>query len=145
MDIFNGVIWLVSFVLFLIVELVTVSLVSIWFAGGALVAFIVNLLGYGIWIQVGAFFVVSTLLLAITRPLASKFINRGIVKTNIDELVGKKVKVVEKVDNIENTGKVVLNGVEWTTRSESDDIAFEVGTLVVVKEVKGVKLIVAKQ
>ena len=72
-------------------------------------------------------------------------INRGIVKTNIDELVGKKVKVVEKVDNIENTGKVVLNGVEWTTRSEADDIAFEAGTLVVVKEVKGVKLIVAKQ
>ncbi len=142
MDIISAVLWLVCFVVFLVVEIATVSLVSVWFAGGALVAFIVNLIGLNIWIQVVTFVVVSLVLLVATRPLATRFINKGLVKTNVDETIGKKVKVIEKIDNINETGKTMLNGVEWTARSKDENRTFEAGELVVVVEVQGVKLIV---
>lgn len=141
-DIISAVIWLVSFVVFLIVEIATVSLVSVWFAGGALVAFVVNLIGFNIWVQIVAFVAGSLILLALTRPMAARFINKGLVKTNVEETVGKTVKVIENIDNINETGKVMLNGVEWMARSTEDDVPYEAGMLVTVSEVQGVKLIV---
>lgn len=142
MDIINAIVWLVCFVVFLIVEIATVSLVSVWFAGGAIAAFVVNLIGFNIWVQLGAFIVASFVLLLATRPFAVRFINKGIVKTNVDEYVGRTVKVVEKIDNINETGKVIVNGIEWTARSEDDANLIEVDEVVTVVEVQGVKLIV---
>lgn len=143
MNLVSAILWLACFIIFLVVEIATVSLVSVWFAGGALVAFIVNLMGVNsIWIQTGTFIGVSVVLLAITRPLASRFINRGLVKTNVDEIIGKRVKVIEQINNINETGKVMHNGVEWTARNLDDSGVIEKDSLVEVVEVKGVKLIV---
>lgn len=144
MEIISAVIWLVCFVLFLIVEIATISLVSVWFAGGALVAFLANLIGFELWVQIIVFVVVSLILLALTRPVASRFINKDLVKTNVDEVLGKTVKVIERIDNIGETGKVMLNGVEWTARSEDDQIILEVNELVKIIRVQGVKVIVQK-
>ena len=144
MDIFNGVIWLVSFVLFLIVELVTVSLVSIWFAGGALVAMLIATLGGGTILQVVVFLVVSLVLLIFTRPFALNYINSTRIKTNYEGIIGKVVRITEDVDNMNGTGCATVNGQEWTVRSVNDNNKIEAGKLAKVVNIKGVKLIVDK-
>jgi len=145
MNMISAFIWLAAFIFFLVVEVTTVTLVSVWFAGGALVAFIVNLAGCdNIFIQIAVFVGVSLVLLAITRPLASRFVNKNIVKTNADEIIGKSIKILEKVDNINGTGLAKYNGLEWTVRASDDNVIIEEGEMVRVIEVSGVKLIVEK-
>ncbi|KAI4451472.1 hypothetical protein C823_006031 [Eubacterium plexicaudatum ASF492] len=45
-------IWLALMILFLVVEIITVGLTSIWFAGGALAALLASFIGAGIVIQI---------------------------------------------------------------------------------------------
>ena len=93
--------WLGLMILFLVVELATVGLTSIWLAGGALIALFVALAGATVAWQCIAFIVVSVLLLIFTRPFATRYINRHHEKTNCDELIGRTVRVTEQVDNYE--------------------------------------------
>lgn len=138
-------IWLVLLIGLAIIEALTMGLTTIWFAGGALVAFIVSTLGGPIWLQMIAFVVVSFILLIFTRPFAVKYINKQTVKTNIDDVIGKTAKVKEVVDNINATGHVLLNGQEWTARSSKEDVVIPEDTLVIVERIEGVKLIVKKK
>lgn len=112
--------WLGLMILFLVVELATVGLTSIWLAGGALIALFVALAGGTVAWQCIAFIVASVLLLLFTRPFATRYINRHHEKTNCDDLIGRTVKVTEQVDNYEQTGAAFANGLEWTARSEKD-------------------------
>ena len=68
--------WLILFVILLVIEIFTMGLTTIWFAGGALVAFITGILGFGMVVQVIVFIVVSLVLLIATRPIAEKFFNQ---------------------------------------------------------------------
>mgnify|MGYP000319372388 FL=1 len=133
--------WLGLMILFLVVELATVGLTSIWLAGGALIALFVALAGATVAWQCIAFIVVSVLLLIFTRPFATRYINRHHEKTNCDELIGRTVRVTEQVDNYEQTGAAFANGLEWTARSEKDDQKIEAGSLATVTAISGVKLI----
>ena len=135
-------IWIALIIVFLIIEIATVGLATIWFAGGAVVALFAGLIGAPIWLQVLLFFVVSVLLLIFTRPWAMKYIAPHKTKTNYESAVGKTVRVTEKIDNVAGTGTVILGGQEWTARSERDDVTFEVDSLPRVMAVSGVKLIV---
>lgn len=132
-------------IVFLIVEIATVGLASIWFAGGALVAAIACLMGASLWVQIFLFFAVSFVLLYFTRPWALKFIRPKNIKTNYEEIEGKSVKVIERVDNLKGTGKVLYNGVEWTARAERDGEIFEAEEMAQALEVQGVKMILRKQ
>lgn len=135
-------IWIALIIICLIVEIATVGLTTIWFAGGALVAILAGIIGAPIWLQIFLFFVVSVLLLIFTRPWALKYITPHKVKTNYEDAIGKKVKVTARIDNAAGTGTVILNGQEWTARSEQDDVTFEVDSMPEVVKVSGVKLIV---
>lgn len=137
-------IWLGLFILLIIIELATVGLTTIWFAGGALMAMAADLLGADILAQVLIFLAVSCVLLIFTRPWAMKHLNRKRVKTNYESEIGKIIKISEKVDNLNQTGKSVVNGQEWTVRSKDDRILLEEGSLAKVVTVSGVKLIVEK-
>lgn len=141
---YNAVLWLILMVILIIFEIMTLGLYTIWFAGGALVAFFATMLGFNIWVQCVAFLVVSAVLLLFTRPVVQDKFNRSKVKTNADSLVGEKIKITEKVDNINGTGCAVVNGLEWTVRSESDDVIIEEGDIVTISAIEGVKLIVRK-
>ena len=134
--------WLVAFVILIGIEAATMALTTIWFAGGALFAFFVAIFGFSVKMQLVVFLVVSFLMLLFTRPLAARFINRETVKTNVDGLIGRKAKVITKIDNNEPSGVAVVNGQEWTARSADDAVTIPVGTHVLIKEVRGVKLIV---
>ena len=134
--------WLVAFVILIGIEAATMALTTIWFAGGAVFAFFAAVLGFSIQTQLVVFLIVSFILLRFTRPLAMRFVNRETVKTNVDGLIGRRAKVITKIDNNEPSGATVVDGQEWTARSMDDAVTIPVGTHVVIKEVRGVKLIV---
>lgn len=135
-------IWLAFMIVFIVVEIITVGLTSIWFAGGALAALLAALTGLGIVVQIVIFFGVSFILLFYTRPFALKYVKPHNVKTNYEEIIGKEVLVTERIDNKEETGKAVFNGMEWTARSIEEQSVMEAGEKAHVVEIKGVKLYV---
>lgn len=135
--------WLIGMVVFLVIEIVTLGLTTIWFAGGALIAFLASLLGASVPVQVILFFAVSFILLLFTRPVLQKKLNSTREKTNVNSMVGKEGKVEETIDNFNETGKILISGMEWTARSEQEDVVIPKGSKVIVKAVKGVKVIVA--
>ena len=103
----EAIVWLALFVILLIVELLTVGLTSIWFAGGALAALVLELLGVDlIW-----------------------------------QAVGKIVRITQRVDDLAQTGKGILDGMEWTVRTDGKEV-LEKDTLARVIRISGVKLIV---
>ena len=71
-----AVYWLIASAVFLLVEIMTLGLTSIWFAGGAVVAAITALFGVPFWVQMLIFIVVTCLLFALTRPVAKRYLDR---------------------------------------------------------------------
>lgn len=139
------IIWLLLVVILLVIELVTVGLTTIWFAAGSAAAFLLSLTGVGIGWQIGIFLVVSIVLLIFTRPWALKYVNRNREKTNYESLIGKTVKVTQRISNTDQTGAAVYDGQEWTARSLTDDRTIEEGKHAVVEKIEGVKLIVREK
>ena len=136
------IIWTALIILFIVVEIISVGLTSIWFAGGALIAAIAAGLGLGIVPQLLLFFCVSLVLLLFTRPAALKLMNKGTEKTNVEGLLGKKAVVIQKINNLAQTGQVRINDIEWMARTSDDSVTIPVDTVVIIKAVHGVKLIV---
>ena len=137
----EAIAWLILLCLFLLVEIATLGLTTIWFAGGALVAFITALCGLDVIVQILVFFILSVILLIFTRPLAVNYFNKNRVATNTESLIGAEAKVVETINNRENTGVVNLNGLDWTARSVDNQI-IPAGTIVRLVKIAGVKAIV---
>jgi membrane protein implicated in regulation of membrane protease activity len=133
--------WIVALVIFLVVEAVSAGLVSIWFAAGALAALICAALKGPLWLQALWFVVVSGVTLILPRPLGKEYVNGKSVATNADRNIGRSAVVTEKVDNLAGVGTVKLDGVLWSARSVND-APIEEGTTVVVREIRGVKLLV---
>lgn len=138
------ILWLVVFVLMVIIEIATMGLTTIWFAGGAVISFLLALFGVPFKAQIVVFLIVSFLILFITRPIAMKHLNLKRTKTNVDELAGKHAVVTKEINNIKGEGQIVLNGIEWTARSEDDEIV-PANTEVEVVEIKGVKAFVRQK
>ena len=143
-DSYITIAWLALLIILLIIEIITVGLTSIWAAGGALAALLLNILGFPLAGQIIVFFVVTFVLLYFTRPFAVKYINTQRVKTNYEGIIGKTIRITETVDNISQTGTAVVNGQEWTVRAEKDGDILEPDTLAKVVNIAGVKLIVRK-
>ena len=141
----EAICWLAIVIVLLVIEIATLGLTTIWFAGGALVACIAALLHANIWVQIVLFLVVSVLLLFFTRPLAVRYMNKDWTKTNVDSMVGKEAVVTEAIDNLKAQGVVQVNGLEWTARSEESQEVIPKGAIVEVGRVDGVKLIVRKK
>lgn len=135
--------WLVLFVVLLVVEIATMGLTTVWFAGGALIAFFAAYIHLGIGLQIVLFLAVSILLLVLTRPIAVKYFNQEREKTNADSLIGQNAVVKEEINTIKATGRVEVNGMEWSAKTEHTEI-IEVNTVVSIKGIQGVKLIVEK-
>jgi len=136
------VIWLVILILAICIEVGTMGLSSIWFAGGALIAVLAAMLSLPVWLQILLFLLVSILLLVFTRPIAVKYFNKDRVRTNVESMIGRQAIVVSEIDNLQGIGQVTVGGQEWSARSEDEQKRFAVGTVVEVVAVSGVKLIV---
>ena len=134
--------WLVVLIVCIAIEAMTMSLTTVWFAGGALVAVFVAVLNGPIALQVVLFVLVSMLMLFFTRPVAVKYFNKDRVKTNVESLVGKTAVVTADVDNIQGVGQAIVNGQEWSARSIDDGMRISAGTVVEIIAINGVKLLV---
>ena len=139
------IMWLILLACFLVVEAITVGLTTIWFAAGALAAFLFALAGANLLIQILAFFVVSAILLFAMRPVASKWLNKDRVRTNAESLVGKTAVVTEPINNLAGTGQVQVQGQYWTARAVSDQVQITKDARVVIEKISGVKLIVKEE
>lgn len=136
--------WIAALVILVVVEAATAQLVTIWFAVGALGALIAELFGQDLWIQWTVFVVVSLLSLLATRPLVKKVTKKKIQPTNADRNIGAQAIVLEDIDNTKGSGSVNVKGVTWTARSKNGDF-IEKGSMVIVQEIEGAKLLVAKE
>lgn len=139
------IMWLILLACFLVVEAITVGLTTIWFAGGALVAAIASGLEAGILIQWVLFLIVSLALLIFTRPMAVRYMNKGVPKTNVNSLIGERAVVIQKINNLEQTGQVRINDIEWMARTSSDEVTIPEHAIVTIEGVQGVKLIVKEE
>lgn len=135
-------VWFGALVLFLLIESQTVSVVSLWFAAGALAGMITALCSGPIWLQAVLFFAVSIALLACLRPVVRKYFTPRLAKTNVDSVVGTTGPVMEDIDNLQSTGRVKLGGMEWSARSTTGQpIAKD--TIVRVDRIEGNKVFVS--
>jgi len=139
-----NIIWIMAAIVFGIAEALTGQLISIWFALGSAASFIAALLGANLYIQFAVFIVVSIITTIATRPLAKKLLADKITSTNSDTLIGKKFIVSDDIDNRHSKGGIKIRGVEWTARSNDDNIVINTGEDVIVEKIEGVKLIVKK-
>ncbi len=138
-----AILWLVLLVVFLVAEGMTVAMVSLWFAIGALVSLVAGLLGAPEWLQAVLFFAVSGVMLVLLRPISKKYLAPK-TKTNVEAVVGTTGRVTVAVDNDSAVGQVKLGAMEWTARSTSGKV-LEVGTLVTVDRIEGVKVFVSEK
>ncbi len=137
-------VWLAVIVICVVIEIVTFDLVSVWFAIGAVIPFILaGIGGIRIEIQIAVFVVVSALLIAFVRRLAKKFLFRNMnSKTNLEQYEGKQLRMLEECD-FEHNGSVKINDVVWTATSENNE-KIEKDAVVEVVRFEGNKIIVKK-
>lgn len=133
--------WLLLAAIFIVAEIISLGLTTIWFAGGAFVAAIAGLAGANVVVQVVLFVVVSLALVVLTRPIAKKYLDVNTEKTNVEALVGMNAYVLEEINNVQGSGRAKVNGMEWTARSIEDSVVIPAGIQVKIVEVSGVKLI----
>ena len=135
-----NIFWCVVFIVFLVIELLTVNLVTLWFAAGALGAWISTAFTGNWMIQTGVFVLVSLVALLALRPLAKKLRKTDPEPTNADRAVGKEAVVTRPVQNDRGEGEVTLEGVVWSAVSEGGEPLTE-GERVRVTGIRGVKLV----
>lgn len=136
-----GIVWLAAVVVFVVTELMTVSLVSVWFAVGAVAGLLAAVWGWTFLNQLLAFVLVTGIALAVTRPLVRRFASKAMTHTNADRVLGGTGRVTETVDS--ENGAVYVDGKTWTARSEAGDV-IPVEAPVRIERIEGVKLYVTR-
>ena len=136
--------WLAILILGVILEGVTLSLTTIWFAISALIVYVLAMLGVPFAIQVVLFFVIAIVLLAVTKPIAKKYLKIGHEKTNVYRFIGEIGIVIVPIDNMSNQGQVKVKGQIWSAKTPNGEL-IEMNKRVKVLSVEGVKLIVEEE
>lgn len=136
-------IWLIIAGICLIIEIMTVGFLIFWFAIGALLAMVVSFFTNNIIMQTSVFVISSTILIFATKPFVKKFANnKNAIQTNVYSTVGKIGIVTKDIDSLQSLGQVKVGGEIWSAIG-LDDMNILQGTEVEIKEIKGVKAIVA--
>lgn len=141
----EAVYWLGAVIVLLVIEIATLGLTTIWFAGGALAAAIAAGCNANLVVQIIVFVAVSVILLLFTRPIAVRYLNKDHVKTNADRFIGQEAVVLETIDNLNASGRAQIAGMEWTARAVDEKDIIEFGTIVLVERIDGVKLMVRRK
>lgn len=138
----NVITWLVILVVLVVIELLTMGLTTIWFAGGALIGAILALFNVPVMVQIIIALIVSMVLMFFTRPVAVKYFNKDRVRTNVESLIGHVAVVISDIDNMKAMGQVNVGGQEWSARSTVDGVVIPKDTVVEIVSISGVKLMV---
>ncbi len=137
-------IWLAVIVGALILEGMTLMLVTIWFIPGALISLVLALCSVPLWIQIAVFILSALVFLLFLKPISRNFLGVKHVATNADAVIGEKAVVTEAINNIDGCGQVKVKGQVWTSRSFDESVTFAEGDVLTVIAIEGVKLICKK-
>lgn len=137
--------WAIAFIIFVIAELATIQLISIWLAAAALVtiAFTVIFDETSLFMQLGFFIAASVFFLAITFPWLKKRRSKGHISTNHELYIGMTATVIEEIDLNKGTGRVTLSGIDWGAVPFDGISVIPKGSVVVVEKLQGTKLAVS--
>jgi membrane protein implicated in regulation of membrane protease activity len=135
--------WLAVAMVLGLAELVSLDLILLMLAGGALVGALTALFLLPVPVQVIAAVLTSIAMLAIVRPSVVKRLHSGPdLVTGHDKLVGKQGVVLSEVSC--DGGQVRIAGEVWTARPYDDDAVIEPGARVDVFEIRGATAMVHK-
>ena len=137
-------IWIGVIVFAVIAEIYTFASVMVWFIPSALAAFVLSLTGFPVWVQAFVFFIVSLVMLVLSRTIFRSFIKSGNAAVNPEPLTGKSGIVVREINNRKNTGAVRIDGLEFKAKSDDDEIIYETGLVVTITETDGMFLICSR-
>lgn len=133
--------WLIVAIVLSIIELGTISLVSVWFIASALISLLLALFGFSLYIQIVNFVILGIILLIFTRKPLLKYLNKTKQKTNADRILDMTGLVTEEID-IDQPGEVKVDGKKWTAMAK-EKIAK--GKKVKILKIEGVKLLVEEE
>ena len=133
--------WIITIIILVFLEAVSINLVSIWFVISGLVSLILSIFIDNFIIEFSVFVVLGAILLITTKPLLKKYFKGNNEKTNLDRVIGMKGVVTLKIEPLV-IGEVKVDGKRWS--AISDNVINE-GELVEVLKIDGVKLIVKKE
>lgn len=136
------IMWIALTIVFAVIEVLTLQVVTIWFAVGSLGAIIANVVNASPLVQLIVFVALSILTLVIARPYLKKFAKTKLQPTNADVCIGKQAVVTEEINNALATGQAKIRGAIWTARSAEENTVIPEGSMVTVLAIEGVKLIV---
>lgn len=141
-------IWIGIIVFALILKVHTFTFFPVWFIPSAFAAFILSLFKVRVWIQVIIFFILTLISLVFSRIILKKLVKHK--NSNIpnfarnDSLIGENAIVTEEINNYKNTGTIRINGLIWEAQAEDDDIIYEIGLVVIILRIEGVRLICSR-
>lgn len=139
----NSIYWLLILAVFILIEIIVLNLTTIWFAAGALLAFVMSLFYDNLIVEIILFLTASLTLLYLMRPVMIHYLNPQKAKKNYEGVIGREGLVNRTIDNLSKTGKVTVDGQEWSARSFEGDI-IEEGSRVKIHTISGVKLVVSE-
>ena len=132
-------VWLVMVVFLAIVEMATVSLVSIWFVLSAILAMVATFFTDSITIQIAIFVIFGLLFMLLTRKIVNKIVPNK-VKTNLDRIIGMEGIVTKEITK-NNPGEVKVDGKLWTAVASKK---IPQGSTVKILEINSTKLTVER-
>ncbi len=141
----NSIYWIIVLAILIFIEILTLGITTIWFAGGALAAFILSLFYDNLIVEIILFLAVSLALFYFTRPLVMKQLNASRTKSTAEYqgVIGKSAVVMIEIDNMKGLGLVSVDGQEWSARS-LDGSVIKSETVVRVQGITGTKVIVSE-
>ena len=137
----DWIFWLVLVIILSVIEIATISLVSIWFVASGIVVMILSFVIHNVAIQSTIFTLLGIVLLLLTRPIVAKLKAKDDAKTNLDRIIGADAIVTESITQ-NNVGEVKVDGKRWSAISKNKCLK---GETVKVLKIDGVKLIVKKE
>lgn len=137
MDVTMIIIWSLVIGGALLVEFMTYSLISVWFAVGGIAALISVPVGVTEPWQILIFFAVSFAFLAGLRPFVKRFVKAPTVPTNVDAEVGKSAKLLRDV--VDGISEIKIGDTYWKVICDGD---YKTGSNVFITGLEGNKYVV---
>ncbi len=139
-------IWAAVLIAAIIIETQTMDMVTIWFMPSALIAMILGMLKVNVWVQCLVFIMLTAVLLILSRTVfRSVFRKKDTEATNAQALIGKEAVMIEDASDPHSVGTAKINGLLWSVLAQDENEVLKAGDIVIVQEIKGVKLICSKK
>lgn len=134
------IVWLVVVILLVVIEAMTVNLVTIWFIISGIITMFLSFFLNDLISQFAVFVLLGILLMLLTKPFLEELKKNKEEKLNLERIIGMQGVVIKEIKkNV--VGEVKVDGKTWSAIA---DKRITVDSDVVVLEIRGVKLVVSK-